>query len=358
MNTISRRAFLAGVAGGAVGATVAGASLDASEGPSHRRLPRWRGFNLLEKFWVPGNRPFVERDFAWMAEWGFDFARLPLSYHCWAKPDDWYTLDEAELKEIDEAVAFGRKHGVHVCLNFHRAPGYCVGGEPEPVSLWDNEEAQRAFAFHWGHFAKRYQGMPNAAISFNLVNEPATVGIPVYVRVVERALEAIREHDPDRLVICDGLFWGREPVEALVPLGVAQSTRGYDPMPLTHYRASWVEGSDRWPLPAWPLRESDKVLWDKERLRDKRVRQWRALADEGVGVHVGECGAFRHTPHGVVLAWLRDCLELWKEAGFGWALWNLRGTFGILDSERDDVAYEDFNGHKLDRAMLELLQSM
>jgi hypothetical protein len=34
----------------------------------------------------------------------------------------------------------------------------------------------------------------------------------------------------------------------------------------------------------------------------------------------------------------------------------LRGTFGILDSERSDVVYEDWHGHKLDRALLELLQ--
>jgi len=37
-------------------------------------------------------------------------------------------------------------------------------------------------------------------------------------------------------------------------------------------------------------------------------------------------------------------------------MWNLRGPFGVLDSERQDVAYEDFKGHKLDRKMLELLR--
>ena len=40
----------------------------------------------------------------------------------------------------------------------------------------------------------------------------------------------------------------------------------------------------------------------------------------------------------------------------GWALWNLRGTNGILDSERADVEYEDYEGHKLDRKMLDLLR--
>jgi endoglucanase len=42
-------------------------------------------------------------------------------------------------------------------------------------------------------------------------------------------------------------------------------------------------------------------------------------------------------------------------ANIGYALWNLRGSFGILDSDRADVAYEDWRGHRLDRALLDLL---
>ena len=54
---------------------------------------------------------------------------------------------------------------------------------------------------------------------------------------------------------------------------------------------------------------------------------------------------------------MRDGLELWKEAGWGWALWNFRGSFGVLDTRRRDVVYEDFKCHKLDRKMLGLLRS-
>lgn len=50
-------------------------------------------------------------------------------------------------------------------------------------------------------------------------------------------------------------------------------------------------------------------------------------------------------------------MERRKEAGWGWALWNFRGSFGFLDSERDDVKYEYFQGHRLDRDMLEVLQA-
>jgi endoglucanase len=359
---VNRREFLQ-TAGTLAAAAVAAPtqSLRAAEkqAPTARHLPRWRGFNLLTKFTKrrAGNPPFQESDFALIAEWGFDFVRLPLSYHCWSDPNDWLTLREAELKHIDQAVEFGRQHGVHVNINLHRAPGYCVNPPKEPLDLWKDEQALEACAFHWTHFAKRYKGIPNERVSFDLLNEPADIPPETYVRVVKRLVQGIRSEDPQRLIIADGLRWGREPVFGLVDLGIAQSTRGYDPMQISHYKAGWVGGSDKWPEPTWPLNQGGKPPMDKETLRKERIQPWQQLGRKGVGVHVGEWGAFNRTPHKVVLAWMRDNLDLWKQAGWGWSLWELRGAFGVLDSQRADVQYDDFRGHKLDREMLTLLQS-
>lgn len=71
---------------------------------------------------------------------------------------------------------------------------------------------------------------------------------------------------------------------------------------------------------------------------------------------VGELGVYHETPHALTLAWLRDVLSMCRERNVGWALWNFRGRFGVLDSERADVQYEDYQGHKLDRKLLEVLQ--
>jgi aryl-phospho-beta-D-glucosidase BglC (GH1 family) len=54
---------------------------------------------------------------------------------------------------------------------------------------------------------------------------------------------------------------------------------------------------------------------------------------------------------------MQDTYDILTGHGIGWALWNFRGTFGILNSGRDDVAYEDWYGLKLDRKMLELLRA-
>lgn len=466
--------------------------------PSAAKLPRWRGFNLLEMFNVGNKAAFKEEDFKLIAELGFNFVRLPLDYRCWIKDKDWRQIDEQALKAVDEAVAFGRKHGIHVCLNFHRAPGYTVAKPPEARSLWTDPEALEVCCQHWAHFAKRFKGIPSRNLSFNLFNEPAEINADEHERVVRAVVAAIRREDPDRLIIADGRQWGRIPNLELADLGIAQATRGYEPGQLTHFKASWVHndgsvvptwpmasahsplfgpGKKPWnvplviagPVPAGTLRlkihevSSDSKLvvkadgttiwervfssekpdadrasqrketwtfgvydrdyaipltapaqrlelsipsgdWislstlgikapngpecvlsfrqefgktnpviafagvtasapfvapdmrDRARLQRELVAPWQALEQKGVGVMVGEWGAYNKTPHDVTLRWMEDCLKNWQEAGWGWALWNFRGSFGVLDSGRTDVPYETWNGHQLDRKMLELLK--
>jgi endoglucanase len=199
---------------------------------------------------------------------------------------------------------------------------------------------------------------------------------------MRRVTKAIRDIDPGRLIIVDGLWWGREPIPSLADLDVVQSTRGYEPMQITHYRASWVDGAEEWPVSSWPLEplESTELrypsdamnehyeailaewglswdrTWDAERIRLQLIEPWKRLQQQGVSVHVGEFGAYSRTPHEAVLAWMAELGSQWKAAGWGWALWNLRGSFGILDSGREDVRYESYRGHQLDRKMLEILR--
>jgi len=323
-------------------------------------LPRWRGFNLLDMFTMKQSGEFVPDDFAWIAGWRFDFVRLPMSYLRWIENGDVYKIREAGLEPVDRAVELGRVHGLHVNLNFHRAPGFCVNPPREPFNLWKDPAALDAFCFHWELFARRYRGIPSKQLSFNLVNEPtngAEDGMTRddHERVCRAAIERIRKIDPDRLILLDGLSWGQDPLPELIDLGVAQSCRAYGPSSLTHYRASWVKQGEDVPVPVWPGVVHRGEAWDRTKL-EEHYCPWAELARRGVGVHCGEGGCFKFTPHAVTLAWLRDVLEILTGHGIGLALWNFRGPFGILDSDRTDVAYEDWHGHKLDRKLLELLQ--
>jgi len=338
-------------------------------------IPRWRGFNLQGRFAWPGHPydgpAFDEFDFATMADWGFDFARLPLSYWAWGSRDDWSVIREEPLKRIDKAVDLGKQHNIHININFHRIPGYCINQrELEPADLFtgtapQRKEALNAAKFHWQAFAKRYKGIPNRQLSFDLINEPPKMRSyegaleERYVEIVNVLVGAIREIDAQRLIFADGMNIGQAPVVGIVPLGLVQSTRGYQPKAVSHYTATWVpkDEFETFNLPTWPLTDDKGQLWDRAYLQKVYVDLYKVITDKGVQVHVGEWGCFNKTPHVVALAWMTDCLAVWKQAGWGNSLWNLRGSFGVMDSDRADVQYEDFKGHKLDRQMLELLRN-
>lgn len=477
---------------------------------SPANLQHWRGFNL-DPFWkLDLQRPVDEADFQIVKDLGFNFVRFPMDYRIWIENGDWHVINEMALAEVDRAVAFGGEYDIHVQLNFHRAPGYTVTQPPEPASLWTSEEAQQVCAMHWATFARRYKGIPNSRLSFNLLNEPGNIDPALYASVIGQLVSAIRAEDPDRLIIVDGLAYGTSPVNELVPLNVAQATRGYSPMEITHYGAiwAWTNNTPRfgpvWPMvrvssylysptrsentgpldlvgsfpagtkvllgvgvvsnranlavsadgrslfqknyvsgpepvegetiyfdtnnsvwradySALPANEivldsaatgirientggdwlaisslavqlpggevqslpllavwgstsatcrqvayspapadnpwSGSVQYDPEWLWQGTLARWKTFSDQqGVGVMVGEWGCYNRTPYETTLRWMEDCLINFQRAGCSWALWNLSGPFGILDSERPDAVYELYRGHLLDRRMLELLQ--
>ncbi len=237
-------------AGEAAGAT--------EETPAWRPKVRWRGFNLTGMFIRPragAKSTFKEEDFAIVKDLGFNFARLPMDYRYWIANEDWEQIDEEAVGQVDDAVRWARKYGIHVMLNFHRAPGYTVARPPEPRSLFTDKKAQEVCAKHWAFFARRYRGIPNDELSFNLMNEPPS-GCTNYAEIVEMLSAAIHAEDPARFIVADGEGYGRRPNARLLERDAAlvgQATRGYTPMSVSHYLAPWVgtpTAKPMWPAPS------------------------------------------------------------------------------------------------------------
>ena len=326
---------------------------------------RWRGFNLLGMFRCPSIRltpapweegRFVEWEFKALRGCGFNFARLPIDYRILASGDSWTNLVEGKMERLDEAVEWGRKYGIHVQIAFHRIPGYCILDETEAFPLGTSPIAREAACTLWAAFARRWKGIPNGNLSFNLFNEPNrhTAG-KNYLPIVLKLIKAIRDVDSERFIMVDGNNVAADPVPELFAMpSVGQAFRGYTPHAITHYGADFMPDLPKEP-PTWPLAPGYGSPW-RRRTPEDTVAKYQGAIDAGEMCMVGEFGCRTDTPHEVALAWMEHCLELWRSKNVSWALWNLRGPFGILDSGRSDVEYEDFNGHKLDRRMLELLR--
>ncbi len=347
--------------------------------PAQNKLPKWKGFNLLDFFSpnpTPTSKPTIEDHFRWMRDWGFDFVRIPIAYPYYLNidrsknitPEDVYKINAEAVDRIDSLVTMAHKYNLHVSLNLHRAPGYCVNaGFHEPYNLWTDEEAQKAFYFHWSMWAKRYKNVSSKKISFDLLNEPSMredmndqhskrseVPGEVYRKVAKAAAEAIRKENPNHLVIADGNNVGSSVIPEIIDLNIAQSCRGYHPGIISHYKAPWAnKDPEHLPDPKWPGQVGDKYL--SRTMLEEYYKPWIELTKKGVGVHCGECGCWNKTPHNVFIAWFTDVLSILSANNIGFAVWNFIGDFGILDSGRTDVAYEDWHGHKLDRKVLELM---
>lgn len=343
------------------------------------KLPKWKGFNLLD-FFSPdpasSRKPTTEEQFKWMSDWGFDFVRIPMAYPAYVKfdrsrnitPEEVYQIDEQAVDRIDKLVTTAHKYNIHVSLNLHRAPGYCVNaGFNEPYNLWTDQKALDAFCFHWNMWAKRYKGVSNKKISFDLLNEPSmredmndqhskrsSVPGAVYRKLAIAASEAIRKENPMHLIIADGNDVGSSVIPEIADLDIAQSCRGYHPGIISHYKAPWAnKDPNNLPEPKWPGQVGDKYL--SRAMLESFYKPWIDMVGKGVGVHCGECGCWNKTPHAVFLAWFGDVLDILSSNGIGFSLWEFAGDFGVLDSRRDDVAYEDWHGHKLDRKLLTLM---
>ncbi len=322
------------------------------------------GFNFQWMFWkdkgdqLPKSADLRALDF--MAEMGFNFARIPTSYWFWVDAFNYYNPKEAVLSVIDGYLAACQQRGLHMSLNLHRAPGYCINGNAlEKHNLWLDRAAQDAFVWTWEMFARRYAGVSNADLSFDLVNEPPAVGQYGMTRtnhaaLIRRAVAAIRAIHPERDIVIDGLDGGHLAMPELADLGVIHSGRGYQPQNISHYLAEWWDEWEGQPFPVYPNTQFKGKRWDRQTLYDF-YQPWRDVEAAGARIHMGEFGCYNKTPNDVALRWFADLLSVWQACGWGYGLWEFAGPFGIVEHGREGAKYELLHGYQVDRELLDLL---
>lgn len=306
-----------------------------------------------------------EKALDFLADLGLNMIRVPTDYQLWTTDTDYTHPDETVFETFDRYLEACRCRNIQMSLNLHRAPGYCINRiELEKHRLWTDQQAQQGFVFLWETFARRYKGVSNDFISFDLLNEPPWEGADGMTRenheqIMRRAVQAIRAIDPQREIVLDGVGAGKKAIPELADLDVIHSGRGYTPMSISHYKAPWAGLKDE-PDPVYPgaaSSGSDKDIlpeggWNKDALR-KFYQPWLDVAGKGVTVHIGEMGCYNKTPNDVALRWLGDLFSLYREWGWGYALWNFKGPFGIIDHGRKGARIEPYKGYHVDRDLLD-----
>ena len=319
------------------------------------------GFNMLWMFSYYGEAPREadEKQLDFIAKHGFNFIRVPTDYRFWTKEFDYLHPDEGVFEYIDAYLEACRQRGLHMSLNFHRTPGYCINrNDLEKHNLWEDEAAQEAFVFLWQLFAKRYAGISSDELSFDLLNEPPDIGEYGFSRdkhekVMRQAIKAIRAIDPGREIVLNGIEGGGVAIPELADAGVIHSGRGYEPFHISHHQATWCKIKD-WPTPIYPGSLGDTV-WNRDALLEY-YRPWREVEQMGVGIHIGEFGCFNKITNDVALRWLSDLMSVYKENGWGFSMWNFEGPFGIVNHGRPGTVYTEMDGYMVDGELLDVMK--
>ena len=121
------------------------------------------GFNFQWLFIHQPDQPAPradERALDFSVAHGFNFVRLPMDYRHWTTDFDYFKPNEHILETVDSYLKACQERKLHLSLNMHRVPGYCINDNHlERHNLWMDAIAQAALVHHWDIFAKRYAGV-------------------------------------------------------------------------------------------------------------------------------------------------------------------------------------------------------
>ncbi len=245
-----------------------------------------------------------------MAAWGFNSIRLPMHYKWFMPPvaeepiPGKITWREKGFTMLDSLLAWVENNDMYLILDLHAAPGgqgkdaNINDYNPDKPSLWESEENRARTVALWQELAARYANEPHIG-GYDVINEPnwgfadpdedmngcAETDNTILWEHEREITEAIREVDPNHLVIIEGNCWGNnyKNLPALWDDNLALSFHKY-----------WNYNTQN---------ELKGILV----LRDAR----------GVPVWLGESGENSNS-------WFTSAIRLAEENGIGWAWWPLK----------------------------------
>lgn len=173
------------------------------------QLPKWRGTSLAYDTIVSSEgRGFSEKEVKENALIGFNYFRVVLDYRMLTNEYSGMKYNIDVLKNIDDLIGWCIKYNIHVCLEFHVAPGYHVDDESPSTYILEDAQAYDRCVELWKTFAQRYKNVPANALSYNLLNEPDVwyFSDESYAALCNDLVEVIRAADDTKLILSDGML--------------------------------------------------------------------------------------------------------------------------------------------------------
>lgn len=206
-----------------------------------------------------GYSDFRETDIKFLADNGFNFTRVFFGFSTLRFPDypeDGRLVNENELRDLDQLIAWGMEYGVHIqiAMSFYLDEG---GNEKMDGSIAANDAQWAMVQDYWTMLARRYAGIPSRYLSFDLSNEVQPREGDDFSYSADKLGElvsSVRAADPQRVLLysCD-LNW----VETTASLGLAVGCHAYYPKYIATTGYGYAEqnpyAKPSWPQPWFPM---------------------------------------------------------------------------------------------------------
>jgi endoglucanase len=325
-----------------------------------------RGINLSH--WFSQSRGYsdqhlqsfiTDHDLKLIRSMGFSWVRFAVDPEILWNSDDPGALNPGRLKLMDEAIARILAHGLALSVDMHPPTAF--------KKRLKGDEAVADFAKFWQSLAGHLAGTDPDRIFLEVLNEPELDDAPRWQSVQGTLLAAMRAGAPRHTLIATADRWSA--VDQLLKLkpyqdrNIIYNMHCYDPSTFTHQGASWGFSGWRtlrnipWPgtaeaveqiLPELPeegrghARTYARQNWDAQRLRKliDQAGQWARQHD--VPLICNEFGVYRRfsrPEHRA--AYLRDLVTALEANGIGWAMWDYRGGFAVVNPGPDGVRVPD-----------------
>lgn len=84
------------------------------------------------------------------------------------------------------------------------------------------------------------------------------------------------------------------------------------------------------------------------------MKNYLDLMKKGIFIHCGELRIYaKKVPRNSQLNWYNDILDILSKSNVGWAIWNFRGSFGVINTGREEYYSKTLsNGDRLDGELL------
>jgi endoglucanase len=294
---------------------------------------------------------FTEKDVAYLAGLGFDHLRIPV--------DEEQLWDEAGNKEpeaftlLQSSLDWCQKHGLRAIVDLHILRSHYFNALDIP--LWTDPAAQDRFVQLWRDLSAELKDRPVHLVAYELMNEAVADDPDDWNNLAARAYAAVREKEPERVIVIGSNRW--QIVDTFDVLKVPEkdpnillSFHSYTPMPLTHHKASWWRGGGEYDGPVkYPgliVEEEDlkgfpenvqqairemNGIFNAGTLETLLVKPLKKREETGLPLYCGEWGCLPTVPEKDRLQWYTDMVTMLEKNGIGWATWDYKGDFGIID---------------------------